>query len=67
MFISERGLPFGTAGFLRMVQRLCTGSASRFIPTCCAKPRALKVANDGVDTRFLQAYLVTSQISNTLR
>jgi site-specific recombinase XerD len=39
----------------------------RFIPTCCATAPGYKLANDGVDTRSLQAYLGHKNIQHTVR
>ena len=40
VFVSERGAPFSTAGFARMLERLprLLGSKSKFIRTCCGTP-----------------------------
>ena len=44
VFTSERGAPFTTAGFARLVERAgaAAGSASSRIPTCCATRAALR-------------------------
>jgi type 1 fimbriae regulatory protein FimB/type 1 fimbriae regulatory protein FimE len=69
MFISERGSPFSAAGFLRMVQR--AGEAAKLgfpvHPHMLRHAAGFKLANDGVDTRTLQAYLGHKSISNTVR
>jgi len=41
-------------------------SASKLTLTCCATP-AYKLANDGHDTRSLQAYLGHRNIQHTVR
>jgi type 1 fimbriae regulatory protein FimB/type 1 fimbriae regulatory protein FimE len=69
VFTSERGTPFSTAGFLRMVQR--AGEAAKLSfpihPHMLRHATGFKLANDGVDTRTLQAYLGHKSISNTVR
>jgi type 1 fimbriae regulatory protein FimB/type 1 fimbriae regulatory protein FimE len=69
VFTSERGSPFSTAGFLRMVQR--AGEAAKLgfpvHPHMLRHATGFKLANDGVDTRTLQAYLGHKSISNTVR
>ena len=69
VFTSERGSPFSTAGFLRMVQR--TGEAAKLDfpvhPHMLRHAAGYKLANDGVDTRTLQAYLGHKSIANTVR
>ena len=44
VFTSERGAPFTTAGFARMIERAGMGpsSASRRTRTCCATPAAIR-------------------------
>jgi type 1 fimbriae regulatory protein FimB/type 1 fimbriae regulatory protein FimE len=68
MFTSERGSPFTTAGFRKMVARL--GVAARFDfpvhPHMLRHACGYKLANDGVDTRSLQAYL-HKNIQHTVR
>jgi integrase len=69
VFTSERGAPFSTAGFARMVER--AGRAAKF--SIKAHPHMLrhacgyKLANDGHDTRALQAYLGHRNIQHTVR
>jgi len=69
VFVSERSSPFSTAGFLRMVQR--AGKAAKLgfpvHPHMLRHAAGFKLANDGVDTRSLQAYLGHKSISNTVR
>lgn len=69
VFTSERGAPFGPAGFLRMVQR--AGEAAKLgfpvHPHMLRHAAGFKLANDGVDTRSLQAYLGHKSINNTVR
>jgi integrase len=69
IFTSERGAPFTTAGFRKMVARL--GGAARFDfpvhPHMLRHACGFKLANDGVDTRSLQAYLGHKNIQHTVR
>ena len=69
VFTSERGAPFSTAGFLRMVQRAGEATALGFPvhPHMLRHATGFKLANDGVDTRTLQAYLGHKSIGNTVR
>jgi len=66
---SERGAPFSTAGFLRMVQRAGEAAGLGFPvhPHMLRHATGFKLANDGVDTRTLQAYLGHKSIGNTVR
>jgi type 1 fimbriae regulatory protein FimB/type 1 fimbriae regulatory protein FimE len=69
IFISERGAPFTTAGFARMVQR----GAARAGLGLKAHPHMLRhacgfaLANAGHDTRAVQAYLGHKNIQHTVR
>jgi integrase len=69
LFTSERGAPFTTAGFARMVER--AGAAAKF--GFKAHPHMLRhacgyaLANKGHDTRALQAYLGHKNIQHTVR
>ena len=69
VLISERGAPFTTAGFARMVERV--GAAAGF--GFKAHPHMLRhacgyaLANRGHDTRALQAYLGHKNIQHTVR
>jgi type 1 fimbriae regulatory protein FimB/type 1 fimbriae regulatory protein FimE len=69
VFTSERGAPFTTAGFARMVER--AGSEAKF--GFKAHPHMLRhacgyaLANKGHDTRALQAYLGHKNIQHTVR
>jgi integrase len=69
VFTSERGSPFTTAGFRKMVARL--GVAAKFDvplhPHMLRHGCGYKLANDGVDTRSLQAYLGHKNIQHTVR
>ena len=69
VFTSERGVPFTTAGFRKMVSRL--GAAAGFEypvhPHQLRHGCGFKLANDGHDTRSLQAYLGHKNIAHTVR
>ena len=69
VFTSERGSPFSTSGFARLVER--AGEAAKLgFP---AHPHMLRhacgfaLANKGHDTRALQAYLGHKNIQHTVR
>ena len=69
VFTSERGAPFTTAGFARMVERAGIVAKLSFK----AHPHMLRhacgyaLANKGHDTRALQAYLGHRNIQHTVR
>ena len=69
VFTSERGSPFTTAGFARMVERAGNATKLPFKP----HPHMLRhacgyaLANRGHDTRALQAYLGHRNIQHTVR
>src|SRR3954470_3920796 len=69
VFTSERGTPFTTAGFARMVERAGIEAELGFK----AHPHMLRhacgyaLANKGHDTRALQAYLGHKNIQHTVR
>ena len=69
VFTSERGAPFSTAGFARIVARAGMGARLAFK----AHPHMLRhacgyaLANKGHDTRALQAYLGHRNIQHTVR
>ncbi len=69
VFTSERGAPFSTAGFARMLERAGTEAKLGFK----AHPHMLRhacgyaLANKGHDTRALQAYLGHRNIQHTVR
>jgi type 1 fimbriae regulatory protein FimB/type 1 fimbriae regulatory protein FimE len=69
LFTSERGAPFTTAGFARMVER--AGEAAKLSfkahPHMLRHACGFKLANDGHDTRSLQAYLGHKNIQHTVR
>ena len=69
VFVSERGSPFTTAGFARLVERAGAAAGFKFK----AHPHMLRhacgfaLANKGHDTRALQAYLGHRNIQHTVR
>jgi integrase len=69
VFTSERGAPFSTAGFARMIERAGVEAKLAFQ----AHPHMLRhacgyaLANRGHDTRALQAYLGHRNIQHTVR
>jgi len=69
VFTSERGAPFTTAGFARIIERAGTEAKLGFK----AHPHMLRhacgyaLANKGHDTRALQAYLGHKNIQHTVR
>ncbi|MCP1848387.1 MULTISPECIES: tyrosine-type recombinase/integrase [unclassified Bradyrhizobium] len=69
VFTSERGSPFTTAGFARMIERAGIVANFKFK----AHPHMLRhacgyaLANKGHDTRALQAYLGHKNIQHTVR
>jgi integrase len=69
VFTSERGAPFTTAGFARMIERVGIEARLAFK----AHPHMLRHAcgyaltNKGHDTRALQAYLGHRNIQHTVR
>jgi integrase len=69
VFVSERGAPFTTAGFSRVVERAGVEAKLGFK----AHPHMLRhacgfaLANRGHDTRALQAYLGHKNIQHTVR
>jgi integrase len=69
VFTSERGAPFTTAGFARMVER--AGSAAKFgfkvHPHMLRHACGYALANRGHDTRALQAFLGHRNIQHTVR
>jgi integrase len=69
VFTSERSAPFTTAGFARMVERAGVEAKLGFKahPHMLRHATGFKLANDGVDTRALQAYLGHRNIQHTVR
>jgi type 1 fimbriae regulatory protein FimB/type 1 fimbriae regulatory protein FimE len=69
VFTSMRGSPFTTAGFRKMVARLGDAAGLDYVvhPHMLRHGCGYKLANDGVDTRSLQAYLGHKNIQHTVR
>jgi integrase len=69
VFTSERGAPFSPAGFRKMIARL--GVAAGFVfpvhPHMLRHACGYELANRGIDTRSLQAYLGHRNIQHTVR
>jgi integrase len=69
VFTSERGAPFATAGFARMIGR--AGKAAKLgfkiHPHMLRHACGYALANKGHDTRALQAYLGHKNIQHTVR
>jgi len=65
----ERGAPFTTAGFARMIERAGVEAKLGFKahPHMLRHACGFKLANDGHDTRSLQAYLGHKNIQHTVR
>ena len=69
VFTSERGAPFATGGFRTLLARLgeAAGIDFRIHPHMLRHACGFKLANAGVDTRSLQAYLGHKNIQHTVR
>ena len=69
VFTSERGSPFTTAGFRKMVARLGVEAGFKFgvHPHMLRHATGYTLANKGHDTRALQAYLGHKNIQHTVR
>jgi type 1 fimbriae regulatory protein FimB/type 1 fimbriae regulatory protein FimE len=69
VFVSERGAPFATAGFARMMERagVVAGLGLKVHPHMLRHACGFALANAGHDTRSLQAYLGHSNIQHTVR
>ena len=69
VFISERGAPFSGEGFARLLQRAgkAAGLTIRVHPHMLRHACGYKLANDGQDTRALQAYLGHKNIQHPVR
>jgi integrase len=69
VFTSERGAPFSTAGFARMVERAGVEAKLAFKthPHMLRHACGYALANKGHDTRALQAYLGHRNIQHTVR
>jgi integrase len=69
VFTSERGAPFTTAGWRKMVARLGVAAELGFKahPHMFRHACGFQLANQGTDTRTLQAYLGHRNIRHTVR
>jgi integrase len=69
VFVSERKAPFSTSGFARLVERAGkeAGLGFKCHPHMLRHACGYKLANDGHDTRSLQAYLGHKQIQHTVK
>jgi integrase len=69
VFVSERGAPFSTAGFARMLERAAeaAGVEIKVHPHMLRHACGFALANAGHDTRALQAYLGHKNIQHTVR
>ena len=69
LFVSERGAPFSTRGFQAMVERAAQAAdlGIKAHPHMLRHACGYKLANDGVDTRTIQAYLGHKSIQHTVR
>ena len=70
VFVSERGDPFSTEGFARMLQRAAKAAglgSLRIHPHMLRHACGYKLANDGRDTRSIQSYLGHKNIQHTVR
>jgi site-specific recombinase XerD len=69
VFVSERGAPFSTEGFARMLQRAAKAArlSIKAHPHMLRHACGYKLANDGRDTRSIQGYLGHRNIQHTVR
>jgi integrase len=69
IFMSERNSPFSVAGFQKLIARACViaGFEFQLHPHMLRHSCGFKLANDGHDTRSLQAYLGHRSIQHTVR
>jgi type 1 fimbriae regulatory protein FimB/type 1 fimbriae regulatory protein FimE len=69
VFVSERRAPFSVSGFRRMIGRAgqAAGLEIKAHPHMLRHATGYALANQGTDTRTLQAYLGHRNISNTVR
>jgi site-specific recombinase XerD len=69
VFTSERGAPLTTAGFRKLIARLGVAAKLPFPihPHMLRHACGFALANKGVDTRSLQAYLGHKNIQHTVR
>jgi integrase len=69
IFMSERGSPFSVAGFQKLITRagVAAGFEFQLHPHMLRHACGYKLANDGHNTRALQAYLGHKNIQHTVR
>jgi len=69
VFVNERGTPFAVRGFQVMVDRAAQAAelGIKVHPHMLRHSCGYKLANDGVDTRTIQAYLGHKSIQHTVR
>ena len=69
VFVSERAAPFSVSGFRRMIERAAEAAklGIKAHPHMLRHACGYALANQGTDTRTLQAYLGHRNISNTVR
>ena len=69
VFVSERGTPFAVRGFQGMVERagVAAGFDMKIHPHMLRHSCGYKLANEGVDTRTIQAYLGHKSIQHTVK
>ena len=69
VFTSERGTPFTKRGFQAIVERAgkATGFDMKIHAHMLRHACGFKLANDGVDTTTIQAYLGHKSIQHTVR
>jgi site-specific recombinase XerD len=68
-FFCERGTPFAVRGFQGMVERagIAAGFEMKIHPHMLRHSCGYKLANEGVDSRTIQAYLGHKSIQHTVR
>lgn len=70
VFVTERGAPFTTSGFRKMLTRVADAaglSELKVHPHALRHATGYALVNKGVDTRTLQGYLGHANIANTVR
>jgi type 1 fimbriae regulatory protein FimB/type 1 fimbriae regulatory protein FimE len=70
VFVSMRGTPFTVSGFRRMLERVALDAGMEDLkvhPHMLRHAAGYKLANQGTDTRTIQAYLGHKNIQHTVR
>lgn len=68
VFVSERGAPFSSNGFFKMLSRAAASIGMADVhPHLLRHGTGFKLVNQGVDTRTLAAYLGHRNLANTAR